>query len=287
MPFHLIGESVEEGGYAIKVDGIVLEPGTIRVSATLTNNTERTIDLSNALNLYAPDGMRITAEGVSGELDPGNSLQREFAYVLPSPFLQENVMNYRLLYTPFGWSVPVMVFLLVDLLPEVSPPPTPREEDIPEPSTQEAGSLRQAYNGITGDPWKVLVLIYPNINFNYVENGVSKDLTASMPVADINAMKTDFLNLPHQNIVYDYSGNTAEMEVHFIEVSRPLTTLEPIDTGYWPDPGITQPELDLYAPPGKYDSVIVFWQVSDPNTGSPYPHMAGDWVTGLAIMPTA
>jgi hypothetical protein len=273
LPFHLMGETVEAGGYIIKIENIRLNPRSISVSADITNNSERPIDLSSALNLYAPDGFRILPNDMAGSLEPGNSTQLEFSYALPMPFAQSEIMEYRLVFTPFGWSGPVIVYLLVESLPDVPAPPTPREEDIPRPVTPQGNApSTQPYNGITGDPWKMLVLIYPNIDTDYVENGQNKHLTATMPAADVAAMKADFMdNLPHQNIVYDYSGNTAEMEAHVIEVSRPLTNLAPIGSGYWPDPDVTRQELDLYAPPGKYDSVIVFWQVSNPNTGQSLP----------------
>jgi hypothetical protein len=273
LPIHLVGETVEAGGYIITIENIRLNPRAISVAATITNNSDHPIDLSSALNLYAPDGYRITPDGVEGSLEPGSSTQLEFSYTLPNPFVEQQIMGYRLVFTPFGWSGAVVVFLLVDSLPDVPIPPTPREEDIPRPLTPEGNEpSTQAYNGITGDPWKMLVLIYPNIDTDYVENGQNKHLTATMPAADVAAMKADFMdNLPHQNVVYDYSGNTAELEAHVIEVSRPLTNLAPIGSGYWPDPDVTREELDLYAPPGKYDSVIIFWQTSNPNTGQTLP----------------
>jgi len=272
LPFHLIGETVEAGGYAITLDKIVLDVDKIRFSATLMNHSLDTVDLSSALILYAPDGLRIVAENAEGLLDPGGSLHREFSYILPARFSQDQVLGYRLLYTPFGWSGPVIVYMLVESLPQVPPPPTPPERDIPKPVIPADNVTPQAYNGITGDPWKMLVLLYPNIDTDYIENALPKHLTASMPAADMAAMQADFANnQPHRKVVYDYSGNTAELEAHVVVVDRPLTDLEPISTGYWPSPNVTRPELDLYAPAGKYDSVLVLWQASDPNTGQSLP----------------
>jgi hypothetical protein len=142
--------------------------------------------------------------------------------------------------------------------------------------------------GATGDPWKMLILIYKNIDTYYTEGGVQKRLTATMPAADIENMKNDFLNLPHQSVVNIYSNGTAELEAHVVVVDRALTNLEPIADGFWPSPDVTRQELDLYAPKGKYDSVIVFWQASHPTTGQSLPvygwglgYWPGDYANGM------
>jgi regulation of enolase protein 1 (concanavalin A-like superfamily) len=147
----------------------------------------------------------------------------------------------------------------------------------------------QAHNAIsqsasvTGDPWKMLVIVYREIDVDYVDiDGVTKHLRATMPPNDVNLMIQSFLNLPHRGNVFDYSGETAELEAHIVFADRPLTSISYIgdleDYNYWPSPDDTQPELASYVLPGMYDSVIIFWQASDPDTGQSIP--CGSWGWG-------
>jgi hypothetical protein len=124
------------------------------------------------------------------------------------------------------------------------------------------------------------MLIYQYTDTDYVDlDGQTKHLTATMPAQDIANMQAAFGNLPHRNIVQNYSDNAAELEATFVVVNTPLTSLEPIYDGYWPSPSITAQELDQYGPAGKYDSVIVFWQASHPTTGQSIPN-GGGWGWG-------
>jgi len=135
--------------------------------------------------------------------------------------------------------------------------------------------------GVTGDPWKMLVIVYPQIDVDYVDvDGVLKHLTATMPATDQNAMIQDFLHQPHRGAVYQYSDQTAELEAHIVISTRTLTSISEVGGpySYWPGPADTMPEIDQYAPPGTYDSVIIFWQASDPVTGQSIP--SGGWGWG-------
>lgn len=125
----------------------------------------------------------------------------------------------------------------------------------------------------TGDPWKMLVLVYRNTDADYVDiDGVTKHLTATMPPDQVTNMVNTFLNLPHRAMVYDYSDQLGELEAHVEVIDTPLTTLDSAGAnGYWPSPANTAKELDQYGPPGLYDSVLVFWQPSNPDTGQSVP----------------
>jgi hypothetical protein len=142
---------------------------------------------------------------------------------------------------------------------------------------------------VTGDPWKMLILVYRNIDTDYVDiDGQTKHLTATMPQQEAQNMVQSFLNQPHRGNVYDFSDHLAELEANVLYVDRALTNLEPIANGFWPSPAVTQPELDQYAPDGLYDSVIVFWQASHPTTGQSIPtygwglgYWPGDYANGM------
>lgn len=145
-----------------------------------------------------------------------------------------------------------------------------------------------AAQNVTGDPWKMLILVYRNIDADYIDlDGHSKHLTATMPASDATNMVQDFLNQPHRGNVYQYSDNLAELEARVQYIDRALNTLTPIGNGFWPSPDDTRQELNQYAPPGLYDSVIVFWQASHPTTGQSIPSYG--WGLGYwpGITPTA
>ena len=264
LPVHLIGETIDTGEYVVTLDSVTLQEQSLSLTITITNRSEKEVDLNSAMQLYLPTYELIHSPSKPPEnniLSIGETLQKTRVYDLPQPLNDaQKLKDYRFLYAPFGWSGPVILYRLSDTAPQQGPG-IPNENNEVEP---------QAY-GSTGDPWKMLVLIYPNIDTYYMENGVQKRLVASMPAQDVQNMKNDFLNLPHQKVVSSYSNGTAELEAHVIVVDRPLTNLEPISSGYWPSPDITRPEMDLYAPKGKYDSVMVFWQASNPDTGQSLP----------------
>lgn len=131
---------------------------------------------------------------------------------------------------------------------------------------------KTAAQGVTGDPWKMLVLVYRNIDTYYVDiDGQTRHLVGTMPQQEADNMVQSFLNQPHRSNVYNFSDQTAELEAKVVYIDRALTDLEPIGNGYWPSPDVTRTELDLHAPTGLYDSVIVFWQGSNPVTGQSIP----------------
>lgn len=136
----------------------------------------------------------------------------------------------------------------------------------------------------TGTPWKMLVLVYRNIDVDYVDlDGQPKHLTATMPQTDADNMIADFLHVPHQGLVYGYSDHYGELEADIVYVARAITHITYVNqndpsVGYWIDPEDVRTELDTYAPKGKYDSIEVLWQASHPETGQSVP--LGGWGWG-------
>ncbi len=137
----------------------------------------------------------------------------------------------------------------------------------------------------TGDPWKMLILVFTSIDADYVDsNGTPRHLTATMPQNDVTNMVADFQNLPHGGLVYGYSDTYAELEAHVVYISRPITHVSYVNSGdpsvgYWISPDDVRGELDTYGPSSMYDSVIIFWQASHPDTGQSIP--SGGWGWGM------
>jgi len=270
VPLHFLGETAELQGYKISLKSIAITNNILEVEVNLSNGSANAIHLFSALHLYKTDKQVFPATNLDEEqiLASHASSDITLEYTLAEPLTSENLSNYQLVYMPLGYSGAIFTFSL-GMRPQQFATPPQLKEDMP-----------QVVYGTTGDPWKVLVLIYPNINTNYVDlDGHTKHLTASMPIQDLINMKTAFLNLPHRRIVYSYSAQTAEIEANVVTVNRSLTSLEKIYNGYWPSPAITRQEMNIYAPKGKYDSVIIFWQASHPTTGQSIPD-GGGWGWG-------
>lgn len=78
----------------------------------------------------------------------------------------------------------------------------------------------------------------------------------------------------------ELSGGEARVSYDVVRASRTLRTLTDMGDGrWWPSPADVAPELREWAPPGRYDSVLVLWPLLDPGSGSSVP--SGGW--GLAL----
>lgn len=111
--------------------------------------------------------------------------------------------------------------------------------------------------------WRVLLLVYPSINVDYTESdGTPRHLTYTMSNNEVmNGIRSfqQFLSTAH-----DYSEGEALLRSDIIYVTRPIDSLSQLGThNYWVSPSDITPELDQYAPPGAYDSVLVYWPRAD------------------------
>ena len=267
IPFYFLGETAEYESFNIKVYELERTETSLSLHVSLNNPQELPVRLTETLRVYSAENQFYIPENMSADtsLDPNADGDFVLEYAIPDTVALDEL---RFVYMPRGYSGVVFLYYLFDR-PAISGEP---QEPLEEPS---------AY-GNTGDPWKMLILIYPNTDTDYIdENGNPQHLTASMPAQDMENMKNSFLNLPHRKGVYDYSGQAAELEAHIVVVNRALNSLAPIGNGYWPSPDIVRPELNEHAPKGKYDSVIVFWQASHPVTGQSIPSIG--W--GLGYWP--
>ena len=106
--------------------------------------------------------------------------------------------------------------------------------------------------------WKMLVLIYRNIDVDFQRYGVPQHLTASMTESDVQKARVAVARLP--TTTNEWSGGLAQVQQTVIEIDRPITSLSGLGSEYyWPSSNDTRQELDTYAPAGAYDSVVVIW----------------------------
>jgi hypothetical protein len=102
-----------------------------------------------------------------------------------------------------------------------------------------------------------LLLIYPNTDVTYVEDGVPKRFTGSMSDSLKIAVVNAFGNLPE--LIRDGSEDIVSSVCQTVEVNSPVTSISPLGDCYWLSPQDIEQDLQSYAPRGEYDSVHVVW----------------------------
>ena len=128
--------------------------------------------------------------------------------------------------------------------------------------------------------WKVLVLVYRQTSLDFVgAGGETRHLEATMsPSMEALVLKT----VPTPSLVANWSSGVAAQRQTVVYPPRPLTSLSPLGDGaYWVGPGDVAADLDVYAPPGTYDSVLVLWQPWDADDHVP----SWGWGLGLSAGP--
>ena len=102
-----------------------------------------------------------------------------------------------------------------------------------------------------------LLLVYPNTDVTYSENGVQKTFKGSMSEDLKNTVIMAFKNLP--NLILDGSAGVVHSTYKIIVISTPIEKVDKLGDYYWVSSQDIKSDLTLYAPEGKYDSVHVIW----------------------------
>jgi uncharacterized repeat protein (TIGR02543 family) len=104
-----------------------------------------------------------------------------------------------------------------------------------------------------------LLLIYPNTDVDYINNGVTQHYTGSMSEEFKNTIIAAFENLPA--LIEDGSGPAnVSSTYNIVEISRPVTQLTYLGgNDYWLSPEDIDSDLKQYAPECMYDSVSIIW----------------------------
>ena len=140
--------------------------------------------------------------------------------------------------------------------------------------------LNSAIRLVQPTSWKVLVLVYRQTSLDFVgADGETRHLEATMsPSREALVLRT----VPTPGLVANWSSGVAAHRQTVVYPTRPLTSLSPLGNGaYWVGPGDVAAELDAYAPPGTYDSVLVLWQPWDTDDYVP----SWGWGLGLSAGP--
>jgi hypothetical protein len=126
--------------------------------------------------------------------------------------------------------------------------------------------------------WKTLFLVYKDTDVTVTIGGTTKHITASLSAEQLQDIKAITTQLPSQ--ITQWSSNNVTMQITTEYPTHPLTTLSSLGgDNYWFSYGNAKPDLDQYAPLGKYDSVIVIWNSTGTDTSIP----SYGW--GLSVAP--
>ncbi len=127
LPLYAPGETVEQGEYAIHLDGVQINAPDqqLDVSITITNHSASSIDLGWAIQLRDAQGGYVTGEQSQASvekmdsLEAGSSLAATWSYPLATNAEGQSLndisayQQYYLVFAPRGWSGPVTVFRLI------------------------------------------------------------------------------------------------------------------------------------------------------------------------------
>jgi hypothetical protein len=123
--------------------------------------------------------------------------------------------------------------------------------------------------------WKTLLLVYRELE---VKLGRSKRFHHVLSEGEVDNALWSFRGFPR--LVEELTSGAASVESKIIKIERPLSSLtRRRQKEWWPSPGDTRPELDRFAPAGKFDSIFVFWPQHDFGRETSVPGYA--WGLGM------
>jgi len=135
--------------------------------------------------------------------------------------------------------------------------------------------------------WKALLLVYHDTDVTYIDSdGTTRHLVTRL--ADEEVLKALWAFRQYTSIAHDFSVGEALIQYDVIHVARAVTSVTSLgEAGYWVSPSDVHIELDEYAPPGSYDSILVHWAQCDqsfdqcvPSAGWGYGLQPTDWANG-------
>lgn len=146
-----------------------------------------------------------------------------------------------------------------------------RDDEVSEESEQ----------AITAGPtWKMVTLVFKNIDAGYTANGHFYRVRSTMSAAKIEKAKEQAASVKSLFGTYNNGRAAASMEV--IVVNETLDHLSPVNgdagkNGWWVSPSDIAAQLDKYAPKGRYDSAFILF---DPSAGDPDVPFPVGWGRG-------
>lgn len=132
---------------------------------------------------------------------------------------------------------------------------------------------RSSFSSVQGvmPVWRALLLVYRSIDADYTDTeGTPRHFTYTLTQREVQDAVWSFRQFA--SIANEFSNGEVIILYDIIHITRPLTSLTLMGPNlWWPSPNDTRQELDQYAPPGTYDSILVLWPQTDFSTGQQIP----------------
>lgn len=130
--------------------------------------------------------------------------------------------------------------------------------------------------------WRALLLVYREVEVDYADEGGKKHhFTNRLPDEEVRAAVWSFRQFP--SLAYKHSGGEVVIQYDIVYPRRAIDSVTAMGKDvWWISPNDTRPEIDRYAPKGRYDSILVLAPLADHAKGKSVP--TGGW--GLAIGPS-
>ena len=123
--------------------------------------------------------------------------------------------------------------------------------------------------------WRALLLIYRELDVKLARVRFRHTLTRQ----EIGDALESFRGFP--KLVDELTSGTGSVSSEIAEIKKPLTSLSRRQKNeWWPSPADTRREIDSFAPPGRFDSIFVFWPQHDFGRDTSVPSHA--WGLGMA-----
>ncbi|MFO0793392.1 MAG: hypothetical protein U0586_04940, partial [Candidatus Brocadiaceae bacterium] len=114
--------------------------------------------------------------------------------------------------------------------------------------------------------WKMLVIVYPRIDASYIWKGKTYYLQHEMNYSDRSFFLQTINRIP--DTVYSWAGGNTQIKLTVVISDRPIQSVTVTNEGtndekanWWISPDDVRSEMDTYAPPGTYDSIIAVFNL--------------------------
>ena len=128
--------------------------------------------------------------------------------------------------------------------------------------------------------WKAILLIYEHVDVRVPGRWwLPRRFSHTLSEKEITDAIMSFERFP--SLVADLTADKAMIDYNVVRIARALDSLTCRAKGmFWPSPNDTRLEIDDWAPPGRYDSIFVFWPQNDLEHRRSIP--TGGWGLGMA-----
>ncbi len=110
--------------------------------------------------------------------------------------------------------------------------------------------------------WKCLLLVYEDTDADYIESGQSSHYTGSLSPGEIEDAVWAFYQ--YISLCNELSDRECVVLGDVVFPDGAVTQVSDLGSeNYWVEPDDIAGDIDTYAPPGSYDSILVHWQPGD------------------------